>query len=113
MERMTYPKRVYTYRRKLYLTTWSRYEVYPNKVLGGVWHCMEEKAIFIGFKDELGAWFSFDDLYYDGHTCHMITLFGICFGKIYSYDARPFNDEPGFLYSLRKCAACDTHMWSV
>ena len=26
---------------------------------------------------------------------------------------RVFNDEAGFLYALRKCSSCDTHMGSV
>ena len=88
------PHRFYTHVRKVYWTYWTRYERYTHPYdQGKEWHCWEEWAVFIGFKPLTGKWFDFEDLYYDGHTCQMVTFAGLVFGKLYGYDARPVKEE--------------------
>lgn len=49
------------------------------------WHIKEYWSVFIGFEAKL---WSFENLYYDGHTGKTITVLGLTVGKTYSYDSR-------------------------
>jgi len=91
---MTYPKRWYFYNRRVFFTYRYNYEVYDNSYLGGLWHCMEQWAISFGFKVKTGKWFCNETWYYDGHTYREITFAGLTFGKMFTYDARPYDGHP-------------------
>lgn len=83
------PLRWYTWKRKVYLTYRMVYSEYLNKHFDNQpWHCWEEWAIFVGLSADGDPWFDYEDLYYDGNTVQMLTIFGIVFGKLYGYDAR-------------------------
>lgn len=88
------PQRFFTWQRKVYWTYWMKYTWYNNPHFDNEeWHCWEEWAVFVGWKQPDWKWFGYEDFYYDGQTCQIITFCGIVFGKYYGYDARPVKEE--------------------
>jgi hypothetical protein len=73
---MNKPKRFYTHVKKLYFTYKMEYQE------NGDYHGWDEYALVIGFDNQ---WFRRDDWYYDGHTFKSYTVFGLLFGKMYTY----------------------------
>jgi hypothetical protein len=52
-------------------------------------HVKSEWFVFVRLDRRL---WGTENLYYDGHTVKSFTLFGITFGKGYTYDSRPLKD---------------------
>jgi hypothetical protein len=85
------PKRWFTHYRKLHLVWKWNYERYLNSHFNQQeWECLEEWTVFIGLDPDDRA-FNYEDLYYDGHTVKYVTFLGICIGKCYGYEARPYE----------------------
>lgn len=85
------PKRLYTHYRKLYLTWKHTYRRYLNPHFDNQeWECLEEWAVFCGLDPDSKLFGTYSSRY-DGHTLKMFTIFGLCFGKMYTYQARPYE----------------------
>lgn len=90
----TKPERLYYYRRRVFFTYWSVYSWYNNPHFNNEeWHCLEEWAVCVGIKQAGDKWFGVESFYHDGHTYDQLTVFGLVFGKMYSYDARPKHER--------------------
>ena len=82
---MIKPKRFFLYSNKLYWTYKWTYDEWTNEYdMGKTWHGYDEWMIAIGFDK---SWYRNEDWYYDGHTAREITILGLTFVKLYTYQA--------------------------
>jgi hypothetical protein len=88
---MQKPKRFYFYCNKLYYTYRIEYTRWVNgHDADNDWHGYDEWAIAVGFEPSL---FRYQDWYYDGHTCKELTILGITFNKLYTYQYERLSND--------------------
>lgn len=81
---MIKPRRFFFYYNKLYWTYKWTYNEWVNKHDDSEWHGYDEWMLAFGFDPVL---YRNEDWYYDGHTCKGITILGLTFIKLYTYQA--------------------------
>lgn len=64
---------------------------YWNSYFKEKWKCDEFWAVFVRLNKD--KWFDYEEMYYDGNTAELLTIFGITFGKSYSYHAYRLEEK--------------------
>ena len=76
------PKRFYIWNRRLYFTYKMKYSEAVAPYNNKMHHGWDEESMFIGMSYPL---FEIENIYYDGHRCKYITVFGVTFGWLSTY----------------------------